>query len=194
MLAKYPISMQTTAIIYSAAPFAFVPQLTTKPKVKHRSTNGPPNKPLVNFAAKVDYHPGPTHSTHDQPMRKVTAKSRPKSARPTRNSEFPVSSAFSEVNSEVDYEVDNASNFDMENIVDKEAAKLVIADSTVLMVPSQAKQPKKAVVGPKSAKPVRMVPSPLNDPDPIGFVIVLTISRDYFRIGYIRPSPNQGGG
>ena len=86
-----------------------------------------------------------TTSTHQQPQKR---KLRPKSARPTRTSTFPVSSAFSEVDS--DNEGDNAqSDYEVDGLVDDEAQKEVLAKSTVLKLPHHPK-----------GKPVSTKPAP----------------------------------
>jgi hypothetical protein len=56
-------------------------------------------------------------------------KPRPKSARPTRNSDFPISSAFSECDSE--YEPFAPSEFEIEKYIDEEGAKEILAKSTI---------------------------------------------------------------
>jgi hypothetical protein len=186
---KYPISMQTTAMIYtssvttgerkrskSATTTRQVPKVTRPMTGKARpQTSGSVLK--LFESARMDYKHGEWKRAEDglkELLSKVSQQggpdvkntkrmsSRPKSARPTRHSAFPVSSAFSECDSDGD--ADLVSDTELEKIFGEDVTREVVGKSTVPGLDSKRKQersPSRAQSRPSSPKKkVVTIPQP----------------------------------
>jgi hypothetical protein len=152
---KYPVSLQTTAMIYTTPSRGPITPPEREHKKKRNSSperaktaqesqEKGPEKPkrvvdevtaLFN-RAKADYESG--RLSHVQEELKAilkivsrpvsTSSKRPKSARPTRNSTFPVSSAFSECDSEVERPNEE---FEIDKTINENDTKEVKSKSTI---------------------------------------------------------------
>ena len=157
-LVKYPISMQTTAIIYSdllSADRSKKKQKKTEPFPQRSSLTGNAEK------AKAEYQSGKLIETEDKlryllknvaekcvtivvpeentnreaPKRQI----RPKSARPTRTSTFPVSSGFSEVDSDNEDENNASINCEVLDDLAGESKNDNLTKQAVSVFPKQKK-------------------------------------------------------
>ncbi|KAJ3341979.1 hypothetical protein HDU91_000604 [Kappamyces sp. JEL0680] len=175
-LTKYPISMQTTAVIYTAVPP--LPGTSRKHKSNTKATSKSAKHEreasLVELfeTAKSEYRPG-KHEESDEGLRSIlktavpkpdgpqdggpggekkptsTRIIRPKSARPTRNSAFPVASAFSEAGSDGESDIND---YEVDGLVDGETAQEVVATSTIVGPAAKPSQkPAKSKPSPKGA-------------------------------------------
>ncbi|KAJ3306865.1 hypothetical protein HDV03_003902 [Kappamyces sp. JEL0829] len=168
--------MQTTAVIYTAVPP--LPGTSRKHKSNTKATSKSDKHEreasLVELfeTAKSQYRPG-KHEESEEGLRSIlktavpkpdgpqdggpggekkptsTRIIRPKSARPTRNSAFPVASAFSEAGSDGESDIND---YEVDGLVDGETAQEVVATSTIVGPAAKPSQkPAKSKPSPKGA-------------------------------------------
>jgi hypothetical protein len=189
---KYPVSLQTTALIYSS-------NTTNQDRKRSKSAGVKPSRKVSRpqtakqrpqssatvlklfESAKRDYKQGQWKRAQDglkdlldkvskqggqEVKTRFVAKpyNRPKSARPTRHSAFPVSSAFSECDSEG--EMDLVSDQELEKIFGEDVAREVVAKSTVIGLDKKKEKLNSRPQSRASTRPSSPIKKPVTIPQP----------------------------
>jgi hypothetical protein len=191
-LLKYPVSLQTTALIYSSnnshqerrrSKSAGVKSTrkASRPQTAKQRPQSSATVLKLFESAKRDYKQGQWKRAQDglkdlldkvskqgggEAKTRFVAKpyNRPKSARPTRHSAFPVSSAFSECDSEG--EMDLVSDQELEKIFGEDVAREVVAKSTVIGLEKKKEKLHSRPQSRASTRPSSPIKKPVTIPQP----------------------------